>query len=73
MSGGVSICFIKTYGKSAFLHTTRNILVERETFYAAVHLYNQYHFEDTPREAARVQTLAASLLLRQCFSRESAV
>jgi hypothetical protein len=41
--------------------------MERETFCAAVHLYNQYHFEDTPREAARVQTLAASLLLEPVF------
>ena len=34
-----------------------------ETFFAGVHLNYQNHFEDTPREAARVHTLAASLLL----------
>ena len=45
---------------------------KRETFSAAVHLYNQYHFEDTPREAARVQTLAASLLLAQYLARSTA-
>jgi hypothetical protein len=32
-----------------------------------VHLTYQYHFEDTPREAVRVQTLTASLLLRAIF------
>jgi len=36
-----------------------------ETFFAGVHLNYQNHFEDTPREAARVHTLAASLLLGQ--------
>ena len=34
-----------------------------ETFLSGVHLNYQNHFEDTPREAARVNTLAASLLL----------
>jgi hypothetical protein len=39
----------------------------RETFLAAMHLTYQNHFEDTPREAARVHTLAASLLLGARF------
>src|SRR5262249_55951804 len=46
--------------------STKNLL-SRETFFAGEHLNYQNHFEDTPREAARVHTLAASLLLGTIF------
>lgn len=39
----------------------------RETFLPGAHLIIQIHFENTPREAARVNTLAASLPLQSTF------
>ena len=65
MKDGVSICFIRTF---QLTNINKNFFTASETFSAPIHLTYQYHFEDTPREAVKAKTLAASLLYSYFFS-----
>ncbi len=58
MNDGVSICFIRVL---VLTKVNKKNLGGGETFCAAAHLSYQYHFEDTPREAAKTKRLS-------CFS-----